>query len=680
MKYWPFMFAMAASVVGFSGCTQTPTPVKVPEAAHIFSIEAITDPVVIASAEDAKALCDLNLNHVNRLRNEIRAISGKHDRENTLERLNEMDIAFERIFGMSELMANTHPDENVRKEAEDCYSRADEVMNDVSTDPQIYAALSDVDATALDDSAKRFVDKTLLAYKLAGVDKDDATRAKLSELNKTIIKMGQEFDKNIRDDRKTAKFTAEQLKGLPEDYFKSHVADENGLITVSTDYTDYVPVITYAESEATRAEMTKLFNSRAYPANNDAFKALLAARYEYAKLIGFDNWVDYNAYDKMAKDGKTIQEFIANIAAMTSERSKAEIAELMELKKADNPNADGFYAWDRFYYTEKLKQQKFNFDSQTVRQYFPYEQVKRGILNVASSIYGITFQQSDRPVWHDSVEAYDVYLGDERIASFYLDMHPREGKYGHAAMFPLYGGVEGLQLPAGSLVCNFPEPTPNDPALMAHDDVVTFFHEFGHLMNQLLSGHHHWVNQSGTSSEWDFVEVPSQLFENWAWDYDVIKRFAVNDKGEVIDKDTVDKMKKADDVGKGMFNMRQISYAALSYNYHNADPSGMDLLTKQNEIFAQYSPFSAYEGDYTFASFGHLNGYSSQYYTYMWSLSIVRDLEQVFKQGGFLNTELTHKYRDNILAVGGAIDASEMVKNFLGREYTLDAFKKWLAE
>lgn len=671
---------MAASVVGFSGCSK-PAPVEVPPpVAHVYSIEALDQPVIFATADDAKAVCDSNLNHVDRLRQEIKAVSGKHDRENTLERLNEMDIAFERILGISELMANTHPNEAVRTAAEDCTSRAAKVMTDIQMDPTLYAAVNDVDTANLDARAKRFVDKTLLAYKLSGVDKDEATRKQLADLDAAIVKSGQDFDKNIRDDRKTIQFSVADLEGLPEDFMASHAPDENGMITISTDYTDYFPVMNYAKKEQTRAALGKLFTTKAYPANDQVFKELLKERYDYAKLIGFDNWAAYNAYDKMAKDTTTISNFLKEIGDITTPRYKAELEELMALKKADNPDADGFYAWDRFYYIEALKKQKYDFDAQSVRQYFPYEKVKRGILNVASTIYGVTFQQSDRPVWHDSVEAYDVYEGDQLIARFYLDMHPREGKYGHAASFGMYSGIEGLQLPAATLVCNFPEPTPSNPALMEHNDVQTFFHEFGHLLHQLLAGRHHWAKQSGINCEWDFVEAPSQLFEDWAWDYDVLKRFAVNDKGEVIPQELVERMKKSDSVGKGVLNMRQISYAMLSYNYHSSDPAGIDLVARQNEIFAQYSPFKAYDNDYTFASFGHLNGYSSMYYTYMWSLAIAKDLALPFHQAGLLNTATAHKYRDTILSVGGAEDANDMVKKFLGRSYNLDAFKSWLAE
>ena len=678
---WSVLLVLIVAVTAIViGCAAK-QPVEAPKPApHVFSLAPLDIPVIFNTPADATALCDLNLGQVERLRKEILSVSGTHTQENTIERMNEIDIALDRIFGTAELMANTHPDEAVRDASDACSRRAQDVSQSISMDPGLYAAIKDVDASTLDAVTKYYVKKTLLEYERSGVNQDAETRARIAKLASEMVLTEQAFDKNIRDQKGSAKFKPEELDGLPEDFMAAHPVDEEGYVTVTTDYTDYFPVMNYAKNEQTRAALTKVFNARAYPSNEAVFKRLLEQRAEYAKLVGYSNWAEYNAANKMAKHADTIRDFIEEIATITRPRAEAEKVELLELKKADVPDTDGFYAWDRFYYMDALKRQKFDVDASAVRQYFPYEKVKRGILNIASSLYGVTFQQSDRPVWHDSVEAYDVYEGDQLIARFYLDMHPREGKYGHAASFGMVNGVEGLQLPAATLVCNFPEPTPSNPALMEHNDVETFFHEFGHLLHQLLAGRHHYNRLSGINCEWDFVEAPSQLFEDWAWDYDVLKRFAVNPQGEVIPQDLVERMKKSDEVGKGVLNMRQISYAALSYTYHVMDPSSIDLLKVQNDIFAKYSPFIQYDGDYTFASFGHLNGYSSMYYTYMWSLAIAKDIAAPFHAKGLMDVETAHAYRDKIISVGGSRDAAESIADFLGRPYNLDAFKKWLAE
>lgn len=666
-------------VVVLMACTKQ-VKVETPQAPHAFSIEPIEKIMIFKDAEDAKLLCENNLKHVERLRAEILSVSDKRTQSNTLERMNEMLIVYNRILGLTELMANVHPDADVRKAAEDCETKAMASYNATKIDTELYAAIKAVDTSKLDPEAKRFAELILLEYRLSGVDKDPETRKKLEVLSAEMVKSSLDFGRNIRDSKPTLRVRPERLIGLPQDFIDGHPVEEDGLVTLKSDYVDYFPVLSYAKDESLRAEMGKMFTSRAYPENEVLFKRYLDQRYAYAQLLGFDSWASYNSADKMAKNSATIEKFISDIAEATRSRAELEVSEFLALKRLENPEAEAFMPWDRFYYAEQIKRTKHSVDAQEVRLYFPFERVKRGLLNVTSQLYGVTFQQSDRDVWADTVEAYDMFDGDTLIAKFYLDMHPRDGKYGHAAMFGMYNGIEGLQLPAATLVCNFAAPTPSNPAYMEHKDVVTFFHEFGHLLHQLLSGKQHWVNQSGISTEWDFVEAPSQLFEEWAWDYDVLKLFAVNAEGKVIDADLVKRMNESDSVGKGVSNMRQVSYAALSFYYHNGNPSELDLLATQRDVFKKYSPFNAYDEDRTFASFGHLDGYSSMYYTYMWSLAIAKDFAKTFHEKGLLNGDLARKYRKTILAPGGSKPADQLIHDFLGREYNLDAFKAWLAE
>jgi thimet oligopeptidase len=255
-------------------------------------------------------------------------------------------------------------------------------------------------------------------------------------------------------------------------------------------------------------------------------------------------------------------------------------------------------------------------------------------------------------------------------------MHPREGKYKHAAQFPLKDGVRGIQLPEGVLVCNFPEGA---PALMEHDDVVTMFHEFGHLMHHVLGGHQPWITQSGVATEWDFVEAPSQMFEEWAWTHETLARFARHhETGEVIPQELVDKMRRADKFGLGTATVQQIFYAAISLAFHRADPDALDQLTEVKRLQKQYTPFAYVPGTKFHASFGHLVGYSAMYYTYQWSLVIAKDLLTPFERAGLMATDVTRAYRDKVLVPGGSRDAAELVRDFLGREYDFAAFERYL--
>jgi thimet oligopeptidase len=267
----------------------------------------------------------------------------------------------------------------------------------------------------------------------------------------------------------------------------------------------------------------------------------------------------------------------------------------------------------------------------------------------------------------------------QKLGRIYLDMHPREGKYKHAAQFTKRGGVKDVQLPEGVLVCNLPDPK-DGQALMEHDDVETMFHEFGHLMHHILGGNQRWIEQAGVATEWDFVEAPSQMFEEWAWNHDTLSTFARHaDTGEVIPKELVERMRKAKDFGLGVQTRQQMFYASISLNFHMADPAKLNMDAEVKRLKAKYTPFAFVEGTKFQSNFGHLEGYTALYYTYMWSLVIAKDLLTPFMKEGLMNTKWTYKYRDRILGAGGTKDAADLVKDFLGRPFNYKAFEKYLS-
>jgi thimet oligopeptidase len=277
------------------------------------------------------------------------------------------------------------------------------------------------------------------------------------------------------------------------------------------------------------------------------------------------------------------------------------------------------------------------------------------------------------------VEAWDVLEGGEPRARFFLDMHPRDDKFKHAAMFDLAAGIEGDVLPEACLVCNLPQPRGDDPALLEPGDVSTFFHEFGHLLHHLLAGRQRWLAVSGISTEWDFVEVPSQLFEEWALDASVLARFSRHHRtGEPIPAELVVRMRAADEYGKGIRTRVQMFYAALALEYFSRDPEGVDTSEVVRQLKPRYVPFPHEEGTAFQASFGHLEGYSALYYTYMWSLVLAKDLFSAFG-GDLMDGEVAARYRRHVLEPGGSRDAEALVQEFLGRPYAFDAFERWLA-
>ena len=437
----------------------------------------------------------------------------------------------------------------------------------------------------------------------------------------------------------------------------------------------------YAKNAEARKKLSSLSKNRGYPKNMEVLDKLIAKRSELAKLLGYAHWADYVTEDKMIKSAAAISKFLTEVSAIAKPRAEREVRMLLEAKRKDFPKAKVVEDWEKTYYEELVKQQYFSFDSQSVRPYFDYPQVKQGLLDLTAEMYGISYQKvTDVKVWDPSVEVFDVMEGDEKLGRIYLDMHPRDDKYKHAAQFTLVSGVEGTQLPEGVLVCNFPNPADSEgPALMVHDQVVTFFHEFGHLLHHTLGGHQKWLRFSGVATEWDFVEAPSQFFEEWAWDPAVLQRFAKHyETGKPIPTELVQKMREADEFGQGHWVRQQMFYAAISLNYYSQDPAKIDTTRLLKELQAKYSMFPYMDDTHFQANFGHLDGYSAMYYTYMWSMVISKDLLSPFKKNGLLHKETAMKYRRAILDPGGTKDAAELVEDFLGREYSFESYRRWL--
>jgi thimet oligopeptidase len=448
-------------------------------------------------------------------------------------------------------------------------------------------------------------------------------------------------------------------------------------VSVTTDYPDAVPARMFVRDREIRRQITVAFLERGWPDNEPLLTELFDLRHEYANLVGYSDWASYDAAVKMIEKGPAIPEFIDRIAQVALVPMERDLAVVMERFRQDVPDADSITSADSVYYEELVRKEQHDVDSQLVRTYFEYDKVKRGLLDVTGRLFGLRYEPvEDAVVWHEDVAVFDVFstgaaTDGESLGRIYLDLHPREGKYKHAAQFTIAAGVAGRQLPEGALLCNF------NKGLMEHDHVVTLFHEFGHLVHHVLGGHVGWTRFSGVATEWDFVEAPSQMLEEWAWDADVLQTFATNAAGEPIPADLVDRMRAADDFGKGLQARQQMFYASVSYWFHTERPA--DLSTKQTELQERFSPYRHIDGTHFFANFGHLSGYSSAYYTYMWSLVIAKDLFSAFDPDDMFDVTVASRYRDSILAQGGTKDAADLVADFLGRPYTFDAYAAWLA-
>ncbi len=488
------------------------------------------------------------------------------------------------------LARNVHPDPVLRDAAEAAEQEVDALSTELSLDRGLYDALAALDASREDGATRYLVAKSLRDFRRAGVDRDAATRMRVRALREELVRIGQEFGRNIKDDVRRLELERADLDGLPEDWRRLHPLGEGGRVTVTTDNTDYVPFMTYARSESAREALWRLYRLRGHPKNLDVLSRMLARRAELSRLLGYPSWAAYVTEDKMIGSADAAADFIARIAGASEARMRRDHAQLLARKRKDAPGAARVESWDSAYLQERIKAEEYGFDSQSVRPFFEYGRVKRGVLDVTGRLFGIAYRRdAAAEVWHPDVEAYEVLEGDRLLGRIYLDMHPREGKYKHYAQFTLSSGQAGVRLPEGVLVCNFPRPSAAGPALMEHGDVKTFFHEFGHILHHVLGGHTRWAAHSGVATEWDFVEAPSQMLEEWVWDPGVLATFARHvETGEPIPAEVVRRMKAADEYGKGLMVRQQMFYASTSLELHRRDPDRLDTTALVAEMQERY--------------------------------------------------------------------------------------------
>jgi thimet oligopeptidase len=597
-----------------------------------------------------------------------------------LDYYNQILVRLDEANSYAGLLSQVHPSEQVRKEAELCEQKTSGFITEFSLDKKVYDALLAGENFELNREAKRVLDRALRDFRRSGVDKDEQTREKIKKLKDELVTVGQEFGQNIRDERFVIKLhNVDDLAGLPQDYINSHQPGPDGTIEISTDGPDYVPFMSYAHNSDLRKELRFKYLNRGQN-NGPVLQSMINKRNELAKLLNYNSYADYIVEENMIKKTEAVHEFIDRISAIAKHGADKEYDAMLKFKQKTDKKATYIPGYDSAYLEQAYKKSAFNFDSQSVRPYFAYNNVRDGLLAVTSKLFGISYKPvSDAQVWHESVESYDVYDKSGKLGRIYLDMHSRDGKYKHAAQFTVRTGLNNRQYPEGALVCNFPNPKEGDgSALMEHRQVVTMFHEFGHLLHHIFAGKQDWMPFSGVATEWDFVEAPSQFLEEWAWSPEVLALFAKHYKThEPIPAELVKKMRDAEEFGKAIFARQQMFYAALSADFFGLDPDSFDMLELLKKLQSKYSYFSYEDGTHFHHSFGHLDGYSAGYYTYMWSLSLAKDLLEPFKRDGLMNLEQASRFRDLILKPGGSKDAAVLVQEFLGRPFSFDAFEKW---
>ena len=612
------------------------------------------------------------------------AVTGPRTVENTLrpydDAVNELGIAHEAHF-----MFSVGDSATLRNMGQAMSRKISSATTDLSLNQKVYRALVAVPMPTNDPASKHYLERTLLEYRLAGVDKDDATRAKIRQLQDKITALSLTFNRNIDDDVRKVTATRAQLTGLPADYIARHKPDANGIYTLTTNPPDSFPVFSFANDPGLRLRMFLAYHQRAYPKNKPVLMALLEARQQLATTLGYATYADLATADKMIGSPKNVKALLNQIDVASRGPATREYALLLAFAKKQQPSLTNISLADYLYWPEQYRRATYNFDAQSVRPYFPYNEVQAGILRTAARLFHVEFKAvPDAKVWDPSVSTFDVYDNaaphkGKKLGRIYLDMHPRTGKDKWFSSAPLVPGIAGRQLPEGALICNFPGGTIGDPGLMQYSDVVTFFHEFGHLMHHVLGGQNQWASTGGFHVERDFVEAPSQMLEEMFHNYEILASFAKNYKtGQTIPRGLVDRMNAASAYGRGSSIQRQLLYSTYSLQLHDRPPAqvNLDALLKQDS--AKFMPETFVDGNREYASFTHLAGYSSNYYTYVLDKEIALDFFSQFNRKDLLDGPTAMRYRRTVLEPGATKPAAELVKDFLGRPQNIDALKAWM--
>ena len=606
---------------------------------------------------------------------------------NTMLKLDDLTAVISRVWNPAYLMGAVHVNENIRSEADSSHVRFSKFVNEMSANEDLYNAVltysETEEAENLEGEKRKYLEETLLGFRRSGFDLGQKKREEVKRINNKLSEIGLKFNRNIAQYQDTLFATTAEVAGLPQSYVESRMLPD-GKCAIDMSYPSYFSFMDFSESDDARRRLSYKFLNRAREENLTVLDDMIRKRRELVDVLGYETFADYQTEVRMAKDAESVWQFENNLNSSLRQKANRDYVEMVVLKSETiGRQATQIQPWEKYYYDKKLLRVKYQVDAEKVKEYFPMESVVSGLFDLYQELFGLEFREVENPsVWHEDVTMYELYdnASGNLIGHFYLDLFPRANKYQHAAQFDVRSAKmypAGRQTPVAVLVCNFPKPTADEPSLLPHDDVETFFHEFGHLLHALLNR----GELEGLSVPRDFVEAPSQMLENWVWQKASLKRFARHYRtGETIPDDLVERMIAAKNLNSGVNALQQVYYAILDLTLHDGyspddDRSTTDIVRDlQNEI-----TLYPYQDDTHFqAAFGHLYGYAAAYYGYMWSKVYAQDMFSVFEENGILDEETGMRYRKIILEKGGTEDPLELVKAFLGRELNNEAFMRSL--
>lgn len=575
--------------------------------------------------------------------------------------------------GPNDFILHVHADKAIRDAAQACSLRWADFGSSLGQNEKVYRALQK--APRKDGIDAEFVRLASGQFEDSGVALPGPKRERAKQILDKLTELDQQFNKNIRDAGTRVAFTEAELKGVPANVWEKAKRDEQGRILLGVDAPTYVPVMRLAESGAARQRMWLAKTNEGGPANLDLLAQIVTLRGEYAKLFGFDNYVDFNLRRKMAKDGATATRFLDSVTGAVNEREKTELQELRanKAKHLGTPlEQTQVERWDATFYSERVKREKFSVDQNAFRPYFPPQASLEFSMRIIEKLMGVKYTRIDNKLWHEEAQTYVVSdaASGKAIAQMYVDLYPRDGKYNHAAVWPLRGSATRIaRTPVASLVVNF------DRNGLTLDEVETLLHELGHAVHVNLSKTR-YAATAGTTVMHDFVEAPSQMLEDWIYDKKVLKLMQeVCPTCKPVPDAMVDQAQAAKHYGKGGQFGRQHLYASYDITLHQqAKPEPLPLWARMEGA----TPLGHVQGTMFPAGFAHIaGGYGSGYYGYLWSLVVAMDLRTAFTADK-LGEEAGKRYRDLVLGQGAQKPAPELVKDFLGRESNSQAFFEYL--
>lgn len=588
-----------------------------------------------------------------------------------------------RAFARTGFMGYVHPQAEVRAAGREAEERMSKWSLEIGFRADVYQAVKqyadDAKAAALEGEPRRLLDFIMRDFVKAGHELEPEAKTELEKLTNRLVELGVIFEKNIADDDRSVEASAEELDGLPDGFTDSLEDLGHGRYRLTMAYPHVIPVLDGAVSRDLRRRVSFEFNNKALENNRSVLAEAVEVRRRIAILFGVPSWAHHRLDERMAKTPENVDTFYGEIIPPLTDAGRRDIAVMTDLLHRDGHD-DVLRSYDWRYYDNLLRRTEYGVDQNFVAQHFPLQQVVNGMLDITAEVFGVRYETIEAPTWHPDVTVHAIHdaATGNLIAHFYMDLFPREGKFTHAAAFPLTRGRrnadETYQRPVSAIVANFTKPTSDRPSLLRHSEVETLFHEFGHILHQTLTTVA-TTRFSGTNTETDFVEAPSQIMQHWVWKPDVLSRFARHyQTGRVLPTEVVDQMVAARRLNVAVAKLRQVIFGKLDLMFHGSEGVGMT----DDEIVRRatgYGLFPFEEGTYFPAGFGHLlGGYDAGYYGYLWSEVYGDDMFSRFEQEGYLNPKVGADYRRTILERGGTVDGLQLVSDFLGRPPDSQAF------